>query len=235
MVETPIATAADYADAILIARRARSWLTLLLVVMLLLQIALFFMVRTDVIQLHASVSDDVIVLTTQPALQPDTQPAGVPPALKGGAQVVQYLTGLVDFLGIVFVLVLATVLLVLVLIMLVGRLIGVAHVTAALIGCLLLAALLFPWQAFLNNVGLTAAQADFKIPGVLYTWNELLHRAKFQAGFTFSAFLSWARFVGFPVLALAMLIWIHVKSSRGLRLALGESDAPSEQAPLAES
>jgi len=31
------------------------------------------------------------------------------------------------------------------------------------------------------------------------------------------------------------LIWIHVKSSRGLRLALGESDAPSEQAPLAES
>jgi hypothetical protein len=36
--------------------------------------------------------------------------------------------------------------------------------------------------------------------------------------------LRWARFVGFPVLAIIVLLIVQAKSSRGLRAALGESE-----------
>src|SRR5687767_10687633 len=40
-----IATAADYADAMMIARRAKNWLFLLLLLFLLAQLAIFFVAR----------------------------------------------------------------------------------------------------------------------------------------------------------------------------------------------
>ncbi len=224
MNQSPIATAADYADAMFIARRVKSALTLLLLVMLALQIALFFMVRSDVIRLKSDVPPAATQPTTEPAILLVTGNEPSPKILLA----VQYLTGLIDFLGVVSVLLLAAMLLLLVLIMLVGRLIGLSHVMAALVGCLIAALLLFPWQAFLDNTGLTAAHAPFKIPGVFYTFNELLHRSQFPNAFSEDALLGWARFVAFPLLAFALLIWIHVKSTRGLRLALGEDELPPD-------
>src|SRR3954453_19606655 len=103
---------------------------------------------------------------------------------------------------------------------LVGRLIGVARLTSAFVWCVFLALLLFPWQAFLQNTDFTG---DFKLPGVLYTWAELIHPvvgAKFSHADLNQAILRWARFVGWPVIALILLLMVQAKSSRGLRAAL---------------
>ena len=117
-------------------------------------------------------------------------------------------------------------LLLIVKIMLVGRLIGVARLTSAFIWTVVLAALLFPWQAFW-------ADYDFKIPGALYTWNELVHRVNFRTDQKDQTVLFWARFVAFPVVALIILLTIQVKSRRGLQQALGEANYDSPAAPLA--
>ena len=47
MPHSPIATAADYADAMLTGRRAKNILFLMLLLMLLGQIAIFFVLRTQ--------------------------------------------------------------------------------------------------------------------------------------------------------------------------------------------
>ena len=77
-------------------------------------------------------------------------------------------------------------------------------------------------------VGLTL----FKIPGALYTWDELTARVKEQPRRD-AAVLFWARFVAFPVLALIILLSIQIKSRRGLQQALGEAHYDSTSAPLA--
>ena len=208
--DTAIVTAADYADAMSVARRAKNWLFLLLLLMLLAELATFFAARfSNVIVSPATAT------TTQPAAA-----AAAPTATTAG-DVLQYLVGLIDFLGIALVIVLALVLLVIINIMLVGRLVGVARLTSAFIWTLVLAVLLFPWQAFLADATFTSDA--FKIPGVLYTWAELVHRAKAQPGDVFAAMLYWARFVGFPIVALIMLLAVQVKSNRGLRQAMGEA------------
>ena len=106
-----------------------------------------------------------------------------------------------------------------------GRLIGVSHVVSAFVWCLVLAALLFPWQAFLNNQDLDAV--DFKFPGALYNWDELSRLGKFTNDNLSSAILSWGRFVAYPLLAILLTVVVQSKSSAGLRLALGE-DAPPD-------
>jgi hypothetical protein len=234
MAQSSIATAADYADAMLTARRAKNWLVLLLMLMLLGQVALF------------------VVLRHWPDLTTNFKQAFL----------FKYLVAVTDFLGIALALVLSMVLLLIVGIMLVGRLIGVARVTSAYICCLVLIALLFPWQSILSNPRLPEAQGspstltitngnsmvpatlptaagtittapllpneDFKVPGVLYTWGEITHPyygATFQTTDWRKATLHWARYVGFPVLALIILLVLQVRSSRGLKMALGEGEA----------
>jgi hypothetical protein len=223
-----IATAADYADAMMIARRAKNFLFLLLLIMLLAQIGIFLVARLTNHVLPGPVDTSSLADTAGTAAT--TLPAATQPAVGGGpsaltVNALRYATALIDFLGIVAVLVLAVVLSLITKIMLVGRLIGVAQVTSAFIRCAFLALLLFPWQAFLQNTDFTG---DFKLPGVLYTWPELVHPttgAKFAAaGFDAFTILRWARFVGFPVLAVILLLVIQAKSSRGLRAALGESE-----------
>lgn len=226
MPHANIATAADYADAMMIARRAKSALVLFLLLMLIAQIGIFVFARkTDsIIPASPSLAASVAVpATTNPSAT--TQPAAAAGML---VPTLRYLTALIDFLGIVLVVVLAVVLLLITKIMLVGRLIGVAQVTSAFVWCVCLALLLFPWQAFLQNTDFTG---DFKIPGVLYTWPELVHPtmgAKFSSEtFDSFSFLRWARFAGFPALSLILLLVIQAKSSRGLRAALGESELES--------
>jgi len=210
-----IATAADYADAMLVARRAKKWLFLLLLLMLLVQITMFVLYRADVIKLTPQAPAVARAIATAPT----TIPAA--PSTQNKVELLLiYLIGLTDFLGIVLAVVLALILLLIINIMLVGRLIGVSRMTSAFCWALLLIVLLFPWQAFLGDFA-------FKIPGVLYTWDELRLFAKF--GMTtpadgFELMLKWARFVAFPVIAIIIALRIQLKSNRGLRQAFGETE-----------
>src|SRR5207237_7169256 len=131
-----IATAADYADAMMIARRAKNTLFMLLALMLIIQIATFFVARmTNYILPDTNRS---LAESLPPATAPaTTQPAEAHTRLT--PSVLRYLTALIDFLGIVLVVVLAIVLLLIIKIMLVGRLIGVAQVTSAFIWCIFVA------------------------------------------------------------------------------------------------
>jgi len=208
MHDSAIATAADYADAMLTARRAKNALVLLTLLILLIQIALFFTARYTNVIFH-----DATAATLPAATQPATD----------WRDMLKYVIGASNFLGVIFPVLLGFVLLLIVKIMLVGRLIGVARTTSAYIWCLLLIALLFPWQAFLSNVTFTST--DFKIPGVLYTWEELTNAtvgARFSSGVTPESILKWARYVGWPLVAVILLLIIQVKSNRGLRQAFGE-------------
>ena len=233
-----VATAADYADAMMIARRAKNWLFLFLLTFLVAQIAIFFVARKTNLVFPAaptpqpSLSQTDLTVATRPVTIPTTQKATSVSAERANLinQTFMYVTALIDFVGMVLIILLAVTLLLIVNIMLVGRLIGLAQVTSAWIWCVLLVVLLFPWQSFLQDPNF---KADFKLPGVLYTWTELAHPtlgAKFDTGGEAGdisleqAILRWARFVGFPVLSVILLLMVQAKSSRGLRAALGETE-----------
>jgi hypothetical protein len=219
MATSPIATAADYADAMLVARRAKNWLFLLLLLSLLAQIGVFLALR---------LKPEYFDIATSAGLSATTKPSSL-----NFTKVLEYLICLVDFLGMALVFVLSMVLLLLATIMLVGRLIGVSRVTSAYVWCLVLAVVLFPWQSLLSSpihssAGTAGVQNyNIMIPGALTTWSELtdpIYGAQFhkpENGLTFVV-LRWARFVGFPGLAVIILLAVQSKSSRGLRMALGE-------------
>jgi hypothetical protein len=206
-----IATAADYADAMIVARRAKNALGILILLILIVQFALFLLVRFDVLAVSATAA---ISATTAPATQP-TMSDRVPHYFSSGFM----------FLGVTMSVLLSFVLLLIVNIMLVGRLIGVARVTGAYLWSLVLMLFLFPWQAFLDNFGLPVDQAGFKVPGVLYTWSELMDPTKgahFAGDLSLPTVLHWVRYVVFPLLAVFITLIIQVKSNRGIRQALGE-------------
>jgi hypothetical protein len=193
MVDPALASIADYADALVTTRKARSSLILIILLMLLFQLGLFFAARYKVPIDGCSAKLDFL----------------------------KYAVGLTDFLGLAAPIVLAFVLLLMALVMLVGRLVGVARVIWAFVGCIVLITLLFPWQAFLMNQTFTST--EFKIPGVLYTWSELVQRARIPPQGAMRALLYWARFVGWPAVALVLVAMIHHQSGRGLRAAFGKT------------
>jgi hypothetical protein len=203
MPDPAIATAADYADAMISARRAVRIVSLLLLLTLLGQLALFFLIRFDVLKLPTAAE-----ATTMPVSDQNL------------TYLWEYLGYASLFLGVALSVVLGFVLLLLLNIMLVGRLIGVGRVTSAYIWCLVLVVLLFPWQALLSKW--------YLIPGALYTWSELsdpLLGAKFPTPDLTTTLVHWARYVFWPVVAIIILLRILVKSSRGMKQALGEDDA----------
>jgi hypothetical protein len=200
MTDRSLATSADYADALLVARRAKNWLFLLVLVMLLVQIALFFVARYTTLIVIDSTA------TTQPA----------------GREFLHYVSGVVLFVGTILPILLALVLLLIVNIMLVGRLIGVSRVMSAFLCCLVLMLLMFPWQIFFGG---RPDPSDFRVPGVLYTWHDLRSHAKFDSKDLHLAIVKWARFFVMPLIATILLLMIQIKSNRGLRQALGE-DVP---------
>jgi len=222
-----LALAADYSDALITARRAKNLLALLVVLMLVGQLALFFTAKYSNYIPVQNPPAPMGVATTEP-IDLSAVPPAVPssPLPSKAIDVMQYCVGLTGFLGITLSIVLALVVLLLTMIMLVGRLVGVSRVTSAFIWSIVLIVLLFPWQAFLSDAHFSS---DFKIPGVLYTWGELVKFAKIGVdGNTPSMevlILHWGRFVAFPLLTLCITLMIQVKSSRGLREALGEVDA----------
>jgi hypothetical protein len=216
MHDPGIATAADYADAMMTARKAKHVIILVLLLVLLGQMTIFFLARYNVI----NISPDATAVTTAVAT---TQQSKV-----NWTEVWHTLMGVCLLLGMVLPIVLGFVLLLIVNIMLVGRLIGVARLTGAYIWCLVLLVLLFPWQLFWAATDFSTTEASWKLPGVLYTWYEITHPtvgAHFAAEPMFpNATVHWARYVAFPLLALIILLAIQVKSNRGMRQALGEDD-----------
>lgn len=208
-----LATAADYADALITARKAVNALILILLLIVLGQLAIFFVGRyTDLLPIAAPA---VGTMMAAPATGPSVD--------HFQAQDLMYhAVGLADFLGIALGVVLTMVLFLILKVMLVGRLIGVSRLTSAYIWSIVLLVLLFPWQAFLNNAAYNSSA--LRVPGVLYTWEELLLYAKFPNTPLYPAIMHWARFVLFPFVALLLVLTIRVLSSRGLRLALGEAE-----------
>lgn len=208
MSDNSLATAADYAEALLTARRARTWLAAIVAAMLLAQMAVFFAAR----------------YTT--AVVPDGAAATQPSRSQViGRLLLEYVVSTSAFIGMASVLVLAVVLLLIVNIMLVGRLIGLSHTLKAMLWCVVLAVLMFPWQALLNSPDYQGT--DFRIPGVLYTWAELTAHAKAPWPGVNEKILKWARFAGFPAASGLVLLTLYVRSGRGLKLALGERQPPA--------
>ncbi|MDB5173361.1 MAG: hypothetical protein JWM97_278 [Phycisphaerales bacterium] len=241
------AVAADYADAMLVARRAKNTLFLFLALILIVQLAMFFVARyVHSIHLHADVTataNPVDAATTRSSTDTPIVEHTLPTAAGGSSRLsapaFEYLIALTDYGGVVFTIVLAVVLLLIITIMLVGRLVGVSHVTSAFCWAVFLMVLMFPWQAFLNSEDAAGVRSSsstqvsgelapdttgVRIPGVLYTWPELRNHYDFPSGWNLPAILKWARFVGFPLLALVVLLMIQGRSSRGLRFALGEAE-----------
>jgi len=237
------AVAADYADAMLVARRAKNVLFFFVALVLLIQLAIFFTARyVPNFKIHTDLTttstESSGVPTTMSVTVIDRRPteAGV---RRLWSPAIQYVIAATDFLGVILSMALSVVLVILIMIMLVGRLVGVSYVTSALCWSILLIVMLFPWQSLLNSharvaansvsstqEGTTAEQApDLRVPGVLYTYPE------FERDYDFSSsgpwqylWLKWARFVAFPVVALIILLRIQGRSRRGLRFALGEAE-----------
>ncbi len=188
MSNVSLANVADYADALLVARRAKNWLFVLIFAAIVIQAAVFLAYRYQ-------------LFNDSHALLP------------------HYLVILSDVAGMVLPILLSLVLLLIVNVLLVGRLVGAGAVTGAFVWSLVLGLLLFPWQAVLNFGDMTSA--EFRIPGSLYLWGELINHGRFDPVTWTERLLKWARFAGFPILSLLMLLVVQTKSSRGLKLAFG--------------
>lgn len=245
MVDTALATAADYADAMLIARRVRNWLSGLILLALLAQITLFCICRfTGSLQgpmesarqklqqaenpalAFPKIEDESLApaesATSQPA--PATQPMSR--SVEGRMALVEYLVAGSAFVAMVSSILLVAVMLVISQIMLIGRLIGVSKVMSGLFMAMVLSVMLFPWQALLNYSG-TIGQ-DVRIPGVLYTWPELVRHVQFSTETWAEALLGWSRFAGFPILAVLLLLIIQTRTGQGMSLALGEREVTDQ-------
>jgi hypothetical protein len=225
MTTSALAVSADYADALLTARRARSWAFLLLMLFLILQIAIFFLVRYDVIKVGGAdagpaVRASVDVPTTNESGDTHITPVTTATTKIRMDRVAAYATGIIVFIGMALSIVLAIILLMIVQTMLQGRLLGVAHVTSGFVWAVVLIALLMPWQRFYSET----TGDDFRLPGVLYTWPELSRDAHFSHDNMGAAILKYVRFVGAPLAALIVLFMVQAKSGRGLKYALGEAD-----------
>lgn len=212
MTQNNVFLAADYAEALITARRAKNLVAFVLFLLIVVDMALFFTARyTQVME-----------------------------QMGRARELLQYAVGIVSFLGLILPVLLAALLCIILHIMLVGRLVGSGKMMSALCWSVLLALLLFPWQAFLNNPAITndasANALGMKIPGILYTWAEFIHPklgARFSAADDLPlAILRWARFVGFPALSLVILFIIQSLSGRSLREAIGNEISASTDRPI---
>lgn len=256
---TPLAVGADYHDALVTARRAKSLLFLLLMIGLIAQITIFFLARFEkgiritrsgdaTVQMPTEVK---VTSTTAPSTERSTGEvssthirAETKTVDAGGP--VAWLVNAVVYLGTILSIVLAVVVLLITLVMLVGHLLGVSNVTSAFVWSVLLVVLLFPWQLFYGPDTASATSSmrdtastphsinidDFRVPGVLYTWGELVQGVEdFPTDFNKVAMLRYARFVGFPLFALVVLFMVKAKSGRGVKLALGETEVHVDVSP----
>ncbi len=216
-----LVAAADYADALIVARRVKTFLCVLIFLVLGSTLTLFALLRY--VPSMRPITDAVPVADVAPA-------EGHTAAIRAG---LQYFVGMLDIAGLILPALLVAFVGVILLVQVVARVLGSGRTTGALAWAVLLAVLLFPWQAVLNNPVNTAdpmANAiGMKIPGVIVTWAELSHPT---LGARFAevnvpdtdkvmACLHWARYGLFPLLAMIVLGIVHTKTERGLRQSFG--------------
>ena len=233
-VQMTQAVAADYADAMLVARRAKNVLFSFLTLVLLIQLGVFFVVRYV----------PQVKIRPEPAISiTETTSVTSTSATNNGAiakwnwpTTLRFWISSSDFIGIVLSMVLPAVLLLIVAIMLVGRLVGVSHVTSAFCWSIVFLVVLFPWQTLLNSHGQetnvpgsvpTARLAasprsdapEITLPGVLYTYPELYRDFDFPSkDWKYdwpSIVLKWMRFAGWPGVELIILMMVQAARSRG--------------------
>lgn len=202
---------ADYADALLSAKRGKNILFVIILLLLLCELAMFFVAR------YTTALND---LSSGPASQ------------------LRYLVGLIDFLGLILPVVLTIAVWAILQVLVMGRLLGAGKLVSAFLWSVLLIVLLFPWQSVLNNPAISQNAAmnrmGEKIPGVLYTWAEFASPQlgpKFVNKLDWPTVLHWARYVGFPVLAILILLMVQAKSSKGLRQAMVSEDSLALEPP----
>jgi hypothetical protein len=84
LTTTPLAVSADYADALLTARRAKNWLFLFLMIGLLAQLSIFFVAKfTDVLKIKPSGEAEIAM----PKVDVDREPAATTAPTTGETEV----------------------------------------------------------------------------------------------------------------------------------------------------
>jgi len=213
----PLAVKADYADALTTLRRSMRLLVLLVLALLAGQVTLFLLARFDVLRL---------------VYPPDAARPAV-----DAADVLRYALPVTSFLAIMLAAVLAAVTLLLTMSMLTGRLMGVSHATSAFLWTVVLLVVLFPWQSVLvsedraappGSVAVAVDRPAVKWFGATVTFGEVMADHKFANSPLPEAVRGWGRYVGWPGLAVLVLLVVRVKGSRALRYALGEADVHVE-------
>jgi hypothetical protein len=94
---------------------------------------------------------------------------------------------------------------------------GIAQMTRSLIWSVLLLFMFLPWQFVFTR--------DFPIPGVIYSYNELLERiGPVVAGenvYGFQVWLVYGRFMLWPVVGLFVLLITSERYRAGVMIAIG--------------
>src|SRR5436190_24200744 len=86
-----LAVAADYADAMMTARRAKNWLFILVLLVLLSQLAVFFLARLHILNLGDRVNLPALVPSTSPSTAPvEGSPATAPTRASASDQPKSY-------------------------------------------------------------------------------------------------------------------------------------------------
>ncbi|MGF1635236.1 MAG: hypothetical protein ACFCVE_15395 [Phycisphaerae bacterium] len=230
-----IATVADYSDAMSVARKTRTILFLLLLVVLLAQLALFFVARfTDVVLpgAPAATTEAVTAGAVQDLGSADLSEDEAVPSVAdrpgNTARLLEWLSAGLVLVGLGANVLLSLTLLLILGIMLVGRLIGAGRVTSAYLLSLVLLFFMVPWQTLVSFP--SDVTADFVIPGVLWTWSDLVLNARFgmdgESLEVTQLILKWTRFVAAPLAAVVLLLLVQLKSGRGLKQAFGEDGRP---------
>lgn len=213
-IDPAIATAADYADALIVARRAKKLVILAMIVLLLGQVAIFSVAKfTDVML------DPQLARVSAPTTSPTTAVASIVTGQDRYLLLV-YLTSVTLHFGMLLAFVLPVLLMLTAGVMLVGRLVGLGPTMHALVLSLVVLLLMFPWQTLLSIDH--ASGRDFVLPGVMYTWRDVVLNARNVPDRFNDQVLYWARFYVWPLITVVLLLRIQLKSGRGLKMALGE-------------
>ncbi len=220
-IDPAIATAADYADALIVARRTKKLVILAMVLLLLGQVAIFSVAKFADVPLNPPI-------TWSTAPTPTTSPTTMQASILAGQErhlLLVYLTSMTLHLGMLLAFALPVLLMLTAGVMLVGRLVGLGPTMHALVLSLVVLLLMFPWQTLLSIDGTSGR--DFVLPGVMYTWRDVALNARNVPDSFNEQVLYWARFYVWPVITMVLLLRIQLKSGRGLKMALGEARSES--------
>ena len=218
----------EFDDAFKTIRRARCVFALILAVCLLASLAAFVLVQfTPLLDDHP----DYAARAAAPARAPATAPASQPSGEAWGSFLAVILPA-AKFFGLVSAILLSLTYLLGLKLCLLGRLGGTAGVTAAFFWSLILLAMVVPWQQ---------AFPGLVVGGALFGFDDLAERARlFKDAWDpqtsqplFEHVLYYARFIAYPVVALAVLAVSLVRFAAGARpAALPPAKPIEERSPL---